>query len=202
MDELTNKTKLETLRQGIDKLDKDLLELFEARMQKVSEIADFKKANNLTILDESREEKVLRNIKIIKNIDFAEPAEQFMKYLMEISRNIQADYLSKESATSKNCEINSKGKEGTKPKVLSNAHLKPDITVGFQGIPGSYSEQALRDYFGEDISNKNLPSFEDVFKALEKGEIDYGVLPLENSFTGGIADVYDLLCRWRERHQG
>lgn len=181
MDELRNKTKLEALRQEIDKLDKDLLELFEARMLKVSEIADFKKANKLTILDESREEKVLENVRVIENPNFVEPAERFLKYIMEISRSVQAEYISQESALS---------------LPLGNNTFEKDITVGFQGLPGSYSEQALREYFGEDICNKNLPNFEDVFKALEVGEIDYGVLPLENSFTGGIAEVYDLLCRY------
>ncbi len=185
MDELTNKTKLENLRYEIDELDKDLLELFEARMLKVSEIADFKKANNITILDASREEKVLKNIKTTVNQSFHEPAERFLKSIMEISRSIQADFIGKETTPAIPTDINN-----------INGQVNMNITVGFQGLPGSYSEQALREYFGEDISNKNLPGFEDVFKALEAGEIDYGVLPLENSFTGGIAEVYDLLCRY------
>ena len=195
MDELTNRTKLETLRQEIDELDKDLLELFEARMLKVSEIADFKKANNLTILDESREEKVLENIRVIVNQSFHEPAERFLKYIMEISRSIQADYIRKVSAPSIASEINNM-LEKRSGQGLPSGQANRNAIIGFQGLPGSYSEQALREYFGEDIPNKNLPNFEDVFKALESGEIDYGVLPLENSFTGGIAEVYDLLCRY------
>lgn len=191
MDELTNKTKLESLRQEIDGLDKNLLKLFEARMLKVSEIADFKKANNLTILDESREEKVLENIKPIVDQSFHEPAERFLKYVMEISRSIQANYI-KESTPSISSEINQTD-IGSRQVASSG---QANFIVGFQGLPGSYSEQALREYFGEDIQNKNLPNFEDVFKTLETGEIDYGVLPLENSFTGGIAEVYDLLCSY------
>jgi len=150
MDELTNKTKLDALRQGIDRLDKDLLELFEVRMQKVSEIADFKKVNNLTILDESREEKVLGNISIIKNKNFAEPAERFLKYIMEISKSVQAEYISQESIPSIPLEINKTAEEEFRQAVLSH-QKNMNVTVGFQGLPGSYSEQALRDYFGEDI---------------------------------------------------
>ncbi len=195
MDELTNKTKLESLRQEIDELDKDLLKLFEARMLKVSEIADFKKANNLTILDASREEKVLENIKTAVNQSFHEPAERFLKSIMEISRSIQADFIGKETTPSIPLAITNTN-VGESKQVPPSGQVNMNITVGFQGLPGSYSEQALREYFGEDISNKNLPGFEDVFKALEEGEIDYGVLPLENSFTGGIAEVYDLLCRY------
>ena len=50
-------------------------------------------------------------------------------------------------------------------------------------------------WFG-DIEGINYPHFEDVYQALEKGEIDYGVLPLENSSTGAINDNYDLLTQY------
>ncbi|SMB90585.1 chorismate mutase [Desulfonispora thiosulfatigenes DSM 11270] len=65
--------------------------------------------------------------------------------------------------------------------------------IGYQGIPGSYSEEALKEYFGENVQTKNYPEFLGVFEALNEKEIDYGVLPLENSSTGAINDVYDLL---------
>lgn len=185
MDDSVNKTKLDTLRQEIDELDTALLELFEARMVKVYEIGEYKKDHNLTILDESREEKVLENTKVVKDKNLIKPAERFLKSIMQISRNIQDYHLSKKPIPSAYRNIN-------QPLVEADT----DIFVGFQGLPGSYSEQALREYFGEDVSSKSLPSFEGVFKALEAGEIDYGILPLENSFTGGISEVYDLLCRY------
>ena len=65
--------------------------------------------------------------------------------------------------------------------------------VGYYGAPGSFSEQALADYFGEDRERTACAEFEDVFTALRDGEIDYGVLPIENSSTGAITRVYDLL---------
>jgi chorismate mutase/prephenate dehydratase len=65
--------------------------------------------------------------------------------------------------------------------------------VGFQGVAGSFSEEALINYFKEDKITKNYTQFEDVFTALSKGEIDYGVLPIENSSTGVISTVIDLL---------
>ena len=55
--------------------------------------------------------------------------------------------------------------------------------------------QAMKSWFG-DIEGINYPHFEDVYQALEKGEIDYGVLPLENSSTGAINDNYDLLTQY------
>lgn len=65
--------------------------------------------------------------------------------------------------------------------------------VGFQGVEGSFSHKALTEYFGEAADAVNLKCFRDVFNALGNNEIKYGVLPLENSSTGGISEVYDLL---------
>ncbi len=65
--------------------------------------------------------------------------------------------------------------------------------VGFQGVNGSFSHQALIEYFGSGIAAVNYPSFKDIFNALGNGEVKYGIVPLENSSTGGISEVYDLL---------
>ncbi|KPU44785.1 P-protein [Oxobacter pfennigii] len=69
------------------------------------------------------------------------------------------------------------------------------IKVGFQGVPGSYSEEALINYFGREVDMIAVREFEDVFSELDKNTIEYGVLPIENSSTGAIANVYDLLNR-------
>jgi len=65
--------------------------------------------------------------------------------------------------------------------------------VGFQGVEGSFSHQALGEYFGDKIKAFSYSNFKGIFDALGKHEIKYGVLPLENSSTGGISEVYDLL---------
>lgn len=70
------------------------------------------------------------------------------------------------------------------------------LTVGFQGVPGSFSQQALFDYFGNDVSTKAVWDFEDIFTAIRNNDIDYGVLPIENSSTGAISEVYDLLNKY------
>lgn len=69
--------------------------------------------------------------------------------------------------------------------------------VGYQGIEGSYSEEALMLHFNNKVYEKNNYSkFEDVFIAIDKGEVHSGVLPIENSSTGAIAEVYDLLNKY------
>ena len=51
-------------------------------------------------------------------------------------------------------------------------------------------------YFGENHTTTDYEEFEDVFVALKNNEIDYGILPIENSSTGAITDVYDLLVKY------
>jgi len=64
--------------------------------------------------------------------------------------------------------------------------------VAFQGEPGAYSEMATIQYF----RNSNLvpmKSLQDVFDALRQGDVDFGVVPIENSTEGSVNETYDLL---------
>ncbi|MCS6845354.1 MAG: prephenate dehydratase [Caldilineales bacterium] len=65
--------------------------------------------------------------------------------------------------------------------------------VAFQGERGAFSEQAARQHFGDAIVTLPCRSFEAIFAALEAGEADYGMLPVENSVAGSINRAYDLL---------
>ena len=65
--------------------------------------------------------------------------------------------------------------------------------VVYQGEPGAYSEQAAINFFGKEVNAKGLHHFEDTFLALANNQADYAVLPIENSSTGAIRQVYDLL---------
>ncbi|MCH4071621.1 prephenate dehydratase [Pseudoramibacter sp.] len=69
--------------------------------------------------------------------------------------------------------------------------------VAYSGIRGCYAEAAGIKYFGPDCLFIPHKSFEDVLKSVSGGGADYGVLPIENSTTGAINDVYDLLIRYR-----
>ncbi|MPM95348.1 prephenate dehydratase [Eubacterium limosum] len=69
-------------------------------------------------------------------------------------------------------------------------------TVAYFGTLGSYTEQAAIDFFGEDCRRVSHRLSEDVFKSITRQGADYGVLPIENSTTGSIAAVYDLLAKY------
>ena len=73
--------------------------------------------------------------------------------------------------------------------------------VVYQGEPGCYSEEAAAGFFGPQVNSRGAAWFGDVFLALQNGEADYAVLPVENTSTGSIRQVYDLLAQYA-RHRG
>ena len=81
-------------------------------------------------------------------------------------------------------------------KGLTPSHISSP-KVGYQGVKGSFSEEAATNYFkGQDAVYSRYDDFEDVMEAITKGRIDYGVLPIENSYTGEVLDVYDLIRKY------
>ena len=67
------------------------------------------------------------------------------------------------------------------------------MVVAFQGEIGAYSEDAAFRFFGPSIQAKPCKSLDDVFKAVEQGEVQRGIVPIENSLEGSISLTYDLL---------
>ena len=65
--------------------------------------------------------------------------------------------------------------------------------VAFQGEIGAYGEEAAFQFFGSSIQVKPCESLDDVFKLVEQGEAQFGIVPIENSLEGSISRVYDLL---------
>jgi prephenate dehydratase len=70
---------------------------------------------------------------------------------------------------------------------------KKKVIVAFQGEPGAYSEQAIRQHFGQDAETLPCRSFRDIFEAVQSGSSTYGMLPVENSLAGTVIPAYDLL---------
>jgi prephenate dehydratase len=69
-----------------------------------------------------------------------------------------------------------------------------DLRVGYEGEPGAFSEEAVRLLLPR-AEPVPVPTFRRVFEAVESGELDRGVVPLENSQAGSINETYDLLAR-------
>jgi chorismate mutase/prephenate dehydratase len=68
--------------------------------------------------------------------------------------------------------------------------------VAFQGIEGAYSELAGRKYFAPYLDQTlfaGVATIEQVINAVEDGDADFGLLPIETTSAGSINEVYDLL---------
>ena len=65
--------------------------------------------------------------------------------------------------------------------------------AGFQGELGAFSEMAVLAYFGDAAEPVPHGWFDDVFRAVDEGRCDYGMLPIENTLAGSIHVNYDLM---------
>lgn len=68
------------------------------------------------------------------------------------------------------------------------------MKIGFQGVRGAYSEMAGKQFFTDEGDNFiGSQSFKEIFKSVDKGETDYGMIPIENSLAGTVHKNVDLL---------
>ena len=176
---------IDNYRNRIDEIDKEITKLFEERMDTVINIANYKKTNNLPIFNRDREDEVIeKNVGYLKNNDYDEETRKFFISLMEVSRELQSRKMLEA--------------EEVIEKKLSLQETK-DIKqgkIGFYGVPGSFTEEAMIKYFGSVEKPNAYDEFEDIFLAVKNDEIKYGILPIENSSTGAISQVYDLIYKY------
>jgi chorismate mutase/prephenate dehydratase len=160
-------SELETLRKEIDRIDNQLLTLLKQRLEAVSHVADYKGKHNLTIYDPKREKVIYQKLQDLA-IELSLPQEM-VKHIYQQILNESKKYQ----------------------KRLLSSDLP--VQIGIQGGAGSFNHQAI-DYY---LSQKNeltgssvqyLYTVENVFKALESGEIDYGQFAVYNSLGGLVGE--------------
>jgi len=83
--------------------------------------------------------------------------------------------------------------EGIYRQIIAMSKRTEELGVAFQGESGAYSEEAAIHFFRPSIQTKPCESWDDVFKLVERGEVPFGIVPIENSLEGSIGRVYDLL---------
>lgn len=179
-------TQLDGYRQEIDRIDGELIKLLEARMRTVRKVAEYKKENNMPVLQSGREQQVIARAKEqLQEKRYAPLAERFMGNVMELSRAAQHQILQDAQTPPASIPISAALRESLPPGA-----------AGYFGVEGSFTEQALLECVGSERERIAYPECPDVFEALEHGKIVCGVLPIENSSTGSITQVYDLLSSY------
>lgn len=167
---------LNEIRTQIDKMDRELLALFQNRMNLCRDVAAYKKANHLPIFQEEREKQILDKMEELAEDDMKSGAKALFTVIMDISKQMQRQMISSDEE--------------------AHEFAYPDFNkakkVGCQGCPGANSETASKIFF-PNHEPVYYPSFHQVFEAVESGEIEYGVLPVYNSTAGSVTQTYDLM---------
>lgn len=166
---------IRALREKIDSIDSQLVPLFESRMRTSDDIAAVKKQYGMPVFDAGRENAVIsRALSRLEDGTNGDVARRFFRALMDLSKQRQhTHYEPTEDVDSEESQV-----------------------IGFLGLRGSFSHIAACEAFGEDASLKNYDAFEDMFEALRRGEIGRAILPAENTETGSITAVVDLLAKY------
>ena len=171
------------LRNEIDEIDKDIVALFEKRMRVSEGVAEYKRKIGKAVLDPQRETEKIKKVQALAHSEFnAQGVQALFNQIMTISRMRQ--YMLLSGLTSEY--------SGFAP-VEGGWPVDEQTTVVYSGVPGAYGHQAMLGYFGEDVHAFCVPTFRECMDAVKNGEAQYGVLPIENSSTGIITDVYDLM---------
>ena len=173
---------LSEIRDKIDALDDQLLALFLERMALSEDVAAYKNAHHLPILNKQREREVLARM-----MDKAGEQERYAYHLFstlfELSRSRQAELL--DAPTRVAAQVKASLEQGS--AVFPQTGL-----VACQGMEGANSQMACDRL----LPRGNLvyvKTFQAVVSAVESGLCRFGVLPIENSSNGSVRAVYELL---------
>ena len=176
---------LQVSRKQIDEIDSQIVKLFEERMKVANEVAKYKMETGKAVFDKEREEQKLDSLSKICHGKFNERAvRELFSQIMSISRKYQYGVLPHTD-------------DITDFEKTEKAFDKEQAKVYYFGVPGTHTQQAMEDVFGEAVQGISCQSFQGVMEAVENGQADYGVLPIENSSTGGISTNYDLLLNYK-----
>lgn len=172
---------LEEIRKEIDRIDRQLLELTGQRMACAKQVAKIKAEQNLPVLNPAREAEILNRVEREAG-EFGGAARVIFSTLMEVSRGYQHELLQDGGAL--------------RALFASAEHALPSGgRVACPGVADSYSHHAASMFF-PDQEPVFYPEFRDVFRAVAGDEVEWGVVPVENSTAGSVVEVYDLMLQY------
>ena len=174
---------LSELRERIDQIDHSLTDLIAQRLDVVAQVAQYKKAKGLPVLDSGRERDILNRVTAQAGEEYENALRLIYTQMFDISRSREAALMSGESGLARKMgEAVSKCRDKMTNRAL----------VACQGTEGAYSQKICQRMF-DYPTILYMRTFDDVFAAVEKGMCPYGILPIENSTAGSVTQVYDLM---------
>ena len=155
---MAKRKELERIRDQIDKLDAEVLQLINQRSSLAIEAG--KNKNEEIIYKPEREVQILRKLKELNSGPLNE--QQISNIFREIISSCRAQ--------------------------------EKDLDIAFLGPEGTYSDSAVKENFGSSVNKTSSETIEEVFKAVDQGKSDYGIVPIENSTEGPINQTLDCLA--------
>jgi chorismate mutase/prephenate dehydratase len=168
---------LEQLREKITALDSELLTMLAKRQQYTNLVAETKIKNHIQVRDTKREEQLL--VRLIKQGQQAGLDPHYVTQLFQVI--IEDSVLNQQALLAERANPES---------------VLPLNRVAFLGDKGSYSYLATQKYFSRrpgDLMEIGCQSFAEIIQKVESNAADYAVLPIENTSSGSINEVYDQL---------
>ena len=171
------------LREKINQIDDEMLDLFLQRMDISESIAAYKKSHSLPILNRERERQILAEMMEKAGEDQELYVYRFFSTLMDLSKARQAELLSGESKIGALARQMLYAEEAVFPKTG---------LIACQGVEGGNSQEACDRLFprGQILY---VRTFDAVFRAVQSGLCKFGVVPIENSSNGSVRSVYALM---------
>lgn len=173
---MTSENPLLALREKISALDEKLLALLAERRELAVEVGKAKLLSHRPVRDIDRERDLLERL-----ITLGKAHHLDAHYITRLFQLIIEDSVLTQQA-------------------LLQQHLNKinphSARIAFLGPKGSYSHLAARQYAArhfEQFIESGCAKFADIFNQVETGQADYAVVPIENTSSGAINDVYDLL---------
>lgn len=172
------------LREKINNIDNQIIELFKQRMETALSVAQYKKDNCLPVFDPMRERELLDRISNLAGEDLDVYSRVLYETIMTVSKSYQYRYLNEENSLT----------SSIKAAVENTSKMFPQkALVACQGVEGAYSGIACKKLFKYPTISY-FKTWQDVVNAVEKGFCKYGILPIENSTAGSVNRVYDLMA--------
>ncbi|GFH90661.1 P-protein [Lachnospiraceae bacterium] len=176
---------LTELRDKIDVIDKQIVELYEKRMEISRQVAEYKIGTGKKVFDKEREEEKLRKVRAMAHNEFnSHGIVELFEQIMSMSRKLQYKMLTE------------KGSMGRLPFIEVDTLDKEKARVVFPGAEGAYTQEAMLEFFGKDVNCFHVDTFRDAMIAIDEGSVDYAVLPIENSTAGIVNEIYDMLVEF------
>ena len=150
------------LRGQIDEIDARIVELYEKRMDVCSRVAEYKISTGKKVFDRQREAEKLEKVKSLAHNEFnSRGIEELFEQIMSMSRKLQYRLLAEN------------GSQGRLPFIGVDELETEKARVVFQGAEGSYSQAAMRKYFGDKVHSFHVDSFRDAMSAIDEGSANY-----------------------------